>query len=309
MPLAVEQFDLTSYDLVISSSHATALGAITGPDTVHVSYIYSPMRFAWDLQPLYLEAFGYGRGVRGAAARGVFHYLRLWDRSASNGVDRFIADSHFVARRIAKAYRRDAMVLHPPVDTQRFMPGTGRGGYFLTGSRMNPFKRIDVVVDAFRSLPDERLVVVGEGPHLKRVAELAGNNVELVGHLSDRELTERMQEATAFIHAAKEDFGIVMAEALACGTPVIAFGEGGATELVRDIGQSAPTGVLFDRQTPDSVADAVREFRAQQDRIDRSVCRSSVLHLGRERFREQFRDMVEFEWKRFHDTSARVTPP
>jgi len=173
MPTAIEQFDLREYDLVLSSTHATALGVITSPDALHVAYSYSPIRFAWDLQPLYLEAFRY-RGVRATAARATFHYLRMWDRSASNGVDHFVANSAFVARRIRKTYRREAAVIYPPVDTDRFVPGGPRDNVFLAGSRMNPFKRFDILVEAFRELPDERLVLVGDGPDFKRLKQQAG---------------------------------------------------------------------------------------------------------------------------------------
>jgi O-antigen biosynthesis alpha-1,3-mannosyltransferase len=219
MPIAVEQFDLSDYDIVLSSSHAAALGAITGPDQLHIAYLHSPLRFVWDLQPMYLDLFGFTNGLKGMLARLTFHYLRVWDRSASHGVDRFLANSRFVARRIEKTYRRPSTVVYPPVDTRRFALTREKEDYFLAGSRLNPFKRLDLVVEAFKSLPDQRLVVVGEGPHLETVRGLAASNVEFVGQLSDEQFTARLARAKAFVHAAKEDFGIAMAEALASAAP------------------------------------------------------------------------------------------
>ncbi|MBJ7332648.1 MAG: glycosyltransferase, partial [Solirubrobacteraceae bacterium] len=300
MPLAIEQLDLGGYDLILSSSHAVALGVLTAPEQLHVSYMHSPMRFAWDLQGLYLDAFGFRAGVKTLAARLVFHYLRLWDRGAHSGVDRFVANSAFVASRIRKVYRRESTVLAPPVDVGRFALQPDKGETFLAGSRMNPFKRIDLVVDAFtRLLADQRLVVVGDGPDLEKIRALAGPNVELVGHVPDAELTRRMQEAAAFVHAATEDFGIAMAEAQACGTPVIAFDRGGAREIVAGLDGPAPTGVLFGAQTAEGVAEGVRGFLAARERINPAICREGVMHLAPERFREAYRAVVEEAWAEF----------
>ena len=214
MPLAVEQFDLGRYDVVVSSSHAVALGARTGPEQVHISYVHSPMRFAWDLQGLYLDAFAYRRGPRSVAARLAFHYLRMWDRGAGTSVDDFVANSEFVAGRIRKIYGRPSTVIHPPVDVEHFTPGGSKGGYFLAGGRMNPFKRIDAIVSAFSTqLRDQRLVVIGDGPDLAKIEALAGPNVELVGRVSRDRLRDLLRGAEAFVHAATEDFGIAMAEA------------------------------------------------------------------------------------------------
>jgi glycosyltransferase involved in cell wall biosynthesis len=300
MPLAVEQFDLRSYDLVLSSSHAVALGAITGPDQLHVSFLHSPMRFAWDLQPLYLESFGFASGPKSLAARLLLHYLRNWDRGAANGVDRMLTCSDFAARRIAKVHRRSAAVVHPPVDVERFTLSESRDSYFLTGSRMNPFKRIDVVVEAFRALPDQRLLVLGDGPDLPKIRRLAGANVELLGHVSDAEVRRRMQGASAFVHAATEDFGIAMGEAQACGTPVIALGAGGACEIVRDAAHNpAPTGVLFDGQSPAGVRRGVERFLQQRERFDPRACRENALRFSEQRFREKLLEQVEIARRDF----------
>jgi glycosyltransferase involved in cell wall biosynthesis len=299
MPLAIEQFDLAKYDLVISSSHAVALGVIGHPDQLHVSYVHSPMRFAWDLQSSYLEQFGFKSGLRSAVARVFFHYLRIWDRGAVNGVDTILTCSHFSARRVAKAYRRTGVAVYPPVDTERFVLAMARGDYFLAGSRMNPFKRIDLVVRAFTGLPNEKLVVIGDGPDYARLKGLAPSNVEFAGHLTDAEVVVMMQGARAFVHAAKEDFGIAMAEAQACGTPVIAFAEGGAGEIIRNLGGSAsPTGVLFDEQTVESVRDGIRRFITEGSKIDPWACHENAQRFGAERFRQEIVEQVRISQTR-----------
>jgi glycosyltransferase involved in cell wall biosynthesis len=291
MPLAIEQFDLAGYDLIVSSSHAVALGVISAPGQVHVSYLHSPMRFAWDLQPLYLESFGMS-GARALAARLVFHYLRMWDRGAANGVDRLLTCSAFAGRRAQKVYRRETHVVHPPVDVERFALSRSPRSYFLAGSRMNPFKRIDLIVQAFRSFPGERLIVIGDGPDLAKVRRLAGPNVEFAGHLSDSGVVEAMGGARAFIHAATEDFGIAMAEAQATGTPVIALGEGGAVEILSSGETAPPTGVLFGEQSVAGVCAGMREFLAREGEFSPEACRAQVLDLAPERFRAQLQDEV-----------------
>ena len=223
MPIAIEQLDLTGYDLVISSSHAVAKGVIVAPDALHISYVYSPMRYAWDLQFEYLRSENAGGGLKGLLMRWLLHRLRMWDFRSSAGVDHFLADSHFVARRIAKAYRRPADVLYPPVDTDFFVPGGARDDYYIAVSRLVGYKRTDLLVEAFRELPDRRLVVVGDGPEYARLKARAGPNVELCGYLSAEGLRDRLQRARAFLFVAVEDFGIAPVEAMACGTPVIAL--------------------------------------------------------------------------------------
>lgn len=235
MPLAVEQFDLSGFDLVISSSHAVAKGVLTGPDQLHVSYVHSPMRYAWDLQHQYLRESRMERGVLSWLARWQLHRLRIWDQRTANGVDHMIANSAFIARRIHKIYRREATVIHPPVDVDLFTPGAPgerTGDFYLTASRVVPHKRMDLIVDAFAQLPERRLVVIGEGPALKRIRRQAPANVQFLGYQPADILRNHMRRARAFIFAAEEDFGIIPVEAQACGTPVIAFGKGGVRETV-----------------------------------------------------------------------------
>ncbi|MGH7508222.1 MAG: glycosyltransferase family 4 protein [bacterium] len=293
MPLAIEQFDLSGYDLVVSSSYAVAKGVLTGPDQLHLCMCYSPMRYAWDLQHQYLRESGLDRGFRGALARQVLHRARNWDIRTGNGVDGFIAISHFVARRIRKVYRRDSAVIYPPVDVETFTPGPApREPFYLTASRLVPYKRVDLVVDAFAALPERRLVVIGNGPEGTRIRRRAGDNVCFLGHQPQQILREHMQRARAFIFAAEEDFGIVPLEAQACGTPVIAYGRGGALETIRGLDQNSPTGVFFDEQAPESVRQAISLFELQETRLSAAACRNNACRFAPERFRREFEQYV-----------------
>ena len=226
MPLAVEQFDLSSYDLVISSNHAVAKGVITGPDQMHISYVYTPVRYAWDLQHQYLRESGLEKGLKAWIARLSLHYLRIWDSRTVHGVDTFLACSKYIARRIRKTYGRDSKVVYPPVDIARFMMRTDKENFYLTASRMVPYKRMPMIVEAFAAMPQRRLVVIGDGPELERVKALArdASNVTILGYQPTEVLADYMARARAFVFAAEEDFGITPVEAQACGTPVIAYG-------------------------------------------------------------------------------------
>jgi glycosyltransferase involved in cell wall biosynthesis len=297
MPLAIEQLDLTGYDLVISSSHAVAKGVIVAPDTLHVCSIYSPMRYAWDMQFTYLEAGGMQHGLKGALARVLLHRLRNWDHRSAAGVDRFVADSRFVARRVLKSYRRHADVIYPPVDTEQFVVGADKGDYYLTVSRLWPYKRVDLIVQAFAALPDRKLVIIGTGPDFARLKRMATPNVELLGYQPEPVVREHMQRARAFLFAAIEDFGIVPVEAQACGTPVIALGRGGAAETVLDLdGTAPPTGVLFREQTPQALTEAVRRFEAEAHRFTAAACRRHAESFAAGRFRAEFGTYVESAW-------------
>lgn len=290
MPLAVEQFDLGAYDLVISSSHAVAKGVITGPDQVHVSYVHSPMRYAWDQQHQYLRQSRTDRGLKGAYARWLLSRLRIWDVRTANGVDAFIANSDYIARRIRKAYRREAEVIFPPVDTELFRPGGVRGEAFLVASRQVPYKRIDLIAAAFARMPDLALVISGAGPERERIREAASGaaNVTFLDACPPRDMVSRMQAARAFVFAGEEDFGIVMAEALACGTPVVALDRGGAREIV-----TPAAGVLFREQSVDGVIAGVRDFLAAEASFSADACRATAERFGLARFRRHFTAAVE----------------
>lgn len=293
MPLAIEQLDLSAYDLVISSSHAVAKGVLTGPDQVHVSYVHSPIRYAWDLQHQYLEQSNLTRGLRSAMARVVLHYIRTWDTRTSNSVDHFVANSQFIARRIRKVYHRESRVIFPPVDVQSFLVGEQKEDFYLTASRMVPYKKIDLIVEAFSRMPGKRLVVIGDGPEMKAIRAKAGPNVEILGYQPFAVLHDHMRRAKAFVFAAEEDFGIAPVEAQACGTPVIAFGKGGALETVRELGQPRPTGIFFREQSVPSLVAAVRDFEQNAHRFAALDCRANAERFSIATFRERFMGFVE----------------
>jgi glycosyltransferase involved in cell wall biosynthesis len=288
--MAVESFDLSAFDLVISSSFCVAKGVLTGPDQVHVSYVHSPMRYAWDLQHQYLREHRMEKGLRGLLTRKLLHDLRMWDCRTANGVDRFVSNSHFIARRIWKIYRRESAVIHPPVDTEFFQPAEGeREDYYLTASRLVPYKCTRLIVEAFAQLPSRRLVVIGEGPELARLRASAPANVEMLGYQPRGVVRQYMQHARAFVFAALEDFGIAPVEAQACGTPVIAYGRGGVAESVVE-GRS---GVFFPEQTAASLVNAIQQFERREGRFNAAEIRASALRFGAERFRQQFRACIE----------------
>jgi glycosyltransferase involved in cell wall biosynthesis len=292
LPLAIEQFDLSRYDLVISSSYAVAKGVLTGPDQIHLCMCYSPIRYAWDLQHQYLRETGLDRGLRSLLARYLLHRVRVWDLRTANGVDGFIAISRFIARRIWKTYRREATVIYPPVDVDYFVPGPRREEFYLTASRMVPYKRIDVIVEAFAEMPHRRLVVIGDGPEMRRLRARASSNVELLGYQPLPVLRDHLQRARAFVFAAEEDFGIAPLEAQACGTPVIGYNRGGLGETIRGLDTEAPTGVLFDRQTPEAIREAMERFERSAAAITSDACRANARRFDPERFRREFRQYV-----------------
>lgn len=288
MPMAAESLDVGGFDLVISLSHAVAKGVLTGPDQTHVSYVFSPMRYALDLRHSYLRETGNHRGARGILAHALLSRLRVWDAVSSMNVDAMATLSHFVERRIQKAYRRQARVIYPPVEIGSFPLGAKKGKDYVTVSRLVPYKRIDAIVDAFREIPDRRLFVIGDGPERSKIEAKAGPNVFFLGRLSERDIAEKLGEARAFVFAAEEDFGIAPLEAQACGTPVIAFGRGGAIETIRGIGQKDPTGLFFDSQDPIVIADAVRRFESLGPVFDPRICRQNAERFSAIRFREDF---------------------
>jgi glycosyltransferase involved in cell wall biosynthesis len=297
MPLAVEQLDVSQYDVVISSSHAVAKGVLTGPDQVHISYVHSPIRYAWDLQHQYLKESGLDHGVKGWIAKVLLHKMRMWDYRTANGVDHFIANSSFIARRIWKVYRREADVIYPPVDVTAFSLHEQKEDFYLTASRMVPYKKIDLIVEAFSQMPDKKLVVIGDGPDFSKIKAKAGSNIELLGYQPFEVLKDYMQRAKAFVFAAEEDFGITPVEAQACGTPVIAYGKGGALETVCGLDHESPTGVFYPYQTVSSLMEAVKEFETEAEAILPIQCRENALRFSPERFRQQFKDYVESKIK------------
>ncbi len=321
MPLALRSLDVSAYDIVISNSHAVAKGIRTHSRQLHVCYCLSPMRYAWDLKAQYLREAGLERGVKGALAGTMLAAMRRWDLANTPGVDAFATLSRYIAERIERAYGRPAVVIYPPVDTEFFTPGSRSGSgvrselftpaipsvrreegeredFYVTASRFVPYKRVDMIVTAFRSVADRKLVIIGDGPDAGKVRAAAGPNVELVGRLSREEVRSYLRRARAFVFAAEEDFGIAPVEAQACGTPVIAFGRGGVTETVRGLDSARPTGVFYAEQTAAALAEAVRRFESLSPEISGAACRENSLRFRAELFRENFRAFVEREYQK-----------
>ena len=286
---AIEDFDVTNHEVVLSSSAALAKGVLTSPEQTHIAYVHSPARYAWDLTHDYINGIsGLAGGLKRPFARSMMHKFRMWDMRTIPSVDHFIANSQFIRKRIWKVYRRDAQVIYPPVDTSAFTPGTKpREDAYLTVSRLVPYKRVQLIVEAFNQRPDLKLRVVGEGPEMAAIRASAGRNIEILGHLPFLRMRDLMRSAKAFVFAAKEDFGIVPLEAQACGTPVIALGHGGTAETVRPLGQDDPTGTWFHEQSVASLLAALDEFERNIDVFKPETCRAHALTFGAGRFRRE----------------------
>ncbi|PCJ95755.1 MAG: glycosyl transferase family 1 [Zetaproteobacteria bacterium] len=298
-PQAIESFDLSKYDLIISSSHAVAKGVITSAEQTHISYVHSPTRYAWDFMHQYLRESKLDKGLKGYLAQNLLHKFRIWDYRTANGVDVFIANSEYIGRRIWKVYRRESEVIYPPADIDSFEYRDTKDDFFLTASRMVPYKRIDLIAAAFAQLPDKKLKIIGDGPEMHKVKAIAENapNIEILGYQETSVLRDHMQRAKAFVFAAEEDFGIVPVEAQACGTPVIAFGAGGALETVIGYDQNPEkaTGLFFESQTAQSLMQAVQRFDEIGDRIKYKNCRINAEKFSPEAFQSQLKALVERE--------------
>lgn len=285
-PLAIEKFDLSSYDLVLSISHSCAKGVLTNHEQTHICYCFTPMRYAWDFYHEYMKDCLRGKPVRRFFAKCILHYLRIWDASSSKRVDEFIAISHFVARRIEKIYQRKSIVIYPPVDTDYFSFVEKKEDFYISVSRFVPYKKMETIARAFAHLPNKRLILIGDGPERKRIEKIATPNVTLLGWVSQETLRSHLQKAKAFIFAAKEDFGIAPVEAMSCGTPVIAYNQGGALETVVD----KKTGLFFSKQTPSSIAEAVERFSTMTFHL--KEVRQQAEKFSKERFKKEFSEAV-----------------
>lgn len=254
-PYAIEQFDLSEFDLIISSSSSVAKGVLTNSNQIHICYCHSPMRYAWDLYHNYLSESKFNILTK-IYAKYVLHKIRLWDVMSSNRVDYFIANSDYISKRIKKVYKRDSAVIYPPVDTEYFsFDENSFRDYYFTASRMVSYKRIDLIVETFAK-NGKKLIVAGDGPEINKIKSKSKANITFLGHVSKEELKKYLQSAKAFVFAAEEDFGILPVEAQACGTPVIAYGKGGVLETVID----NKTGILFEEQTVESLQNAINKF-------------------------------------------------
>ncbi len=298
MPLAVEQLDLSPYDIIISSCHAVSKGVVTSPDQLHIGYIHSPMRYAWDLQGTYLAGSGFG-ALKEMLARAILHYMRIWDFLAAQRPDKLLGNSGFIVRRVNKIYKRDATPLYPPVDTDAYFPGQTREDFYLAASRLVPYKRFDIILEAFRAMPEKQLTIIGDGPDAPLLMKDLPPNITWLGYQPNDTLRDYMQRCKAFIFAAKEDFGIMPIEAQACGAPVIAFGEGGCTETVIGLDADAPTGVFFPSQTADALREAIQVFESHQSYFNPLVSRKNSERFSNQRFQREIQEFVDNAWGEF----------
>ncbi len=253
-PFAIESFDLKNYDLVISSSYAVAKGVLTHPDQTHICYCHSPIRYAWDMYHTYIKEHKI-KGIKGVFIKYILHKIRIWDVISSNRVDYFIANSNFVKKRIQKIYRRDALVINPFVDTEKFKLFEKKEDFYLTASRLVPYKKTKLIVEAFNK-NGKKLVVIGDGEELFEIKKIAKKNIKVLGYQKDEVLISYMQRAKAFVYAALEDFGIVPIEAASCGTPVICYEKGGVLDSMIE----GKTGIFFKEQNIDSINEAIERF-------------------------------------------------
>ena len=301
LPLAIEQLDLTGHPLVLSSSHLVAKGVLSGPDQLHVSYVHTPVRYAWDQMHPYLERSALARGPLGPLVRLQLHHLRQWDVLSAQRVDVLVANSRFTARRIRRCWRRRAEVVHPPVAVERFRWREPRDSLYVSLCRLVPNKRVDVVVEAFNRtrLP---LVVIGDGPERRKLEAMAGPTVRFLGRIGDREASGWLERCRAYVYAGLEDFGIAPVEAMAAGAPVIAFGAGGVRDSVRCIleGSANPTGLLFPEQSATSLAAALEHFEASRlwRQLPAETQRQAAEHFAPERFKQRMGDLLERSWQR-----------
>jgi glycosyltransferase involved in cell wall biosynthesis len=301
LPLAIEQLDLGAYPLVLSSNHLVAKGVITGPEQLHISYVHTPVRYAWDQMHAYLASSALARSPLGPLIRWQLHRLRQWDQLSSARVDGLVANSRFTAARIWRCWRRSAAVIHPPVAVERFSWNQPRGDTYVSLCRLVPYKRVDLVVEAFNrtGLP---LVVIGDGPERTRLEALARPNVRILGRVTAEVAARWLETCRAYVYAGVEDFGIAPLEAMAAGAPVIAYGAGGLLDSVRCVraGASTPTGLLFHEQTPANLAAALERFDAAQlwRQLPPEGQRQWAERFAPARFRERLAALLERSWER-----------
>ncbi|MCW7552204.1 glycosyltransferase [Endozoicomonas gorgoniicola] len=291
-PIAIKQHKLMKYDIVISSSHCVAKNVSISSGQLHICYCYTPARYAWDLESQYLSE----SGIHGIKKIFVEYYLkkfRLWDREGSKDVDYFVACSNYISERIRNAYDKNSYTIYPNVSVNDFQLFEDKHNYFVTCSRAVPYKKIDLIVSAFSNMPDKRLIVIGDGPDFTKLQTIKTPNITLMGHQPFNVLKDTIQKARAFVFAAEEDFGIAPVEAMACGTPVIAYGKGGLLETV----VNKKTGIFFYEQTADALSKAVLEFE-QTQLLPPAAIREHALQFSSERFRKEFSEFVAQCWSK-----------
>ncbi|WP_129595742.1 glycosyltransferase family 4 protein [Anaerophilus nitritogenes] len=289
MPIAVENFDLSEYDVILSSSTACAKGVITRSDTVHICYCNTPMRYAWDMYHDYVR--DKGTFVRGIISL-LMNYIRLWDRVSADRVDYFIANSNNVANRIQKHYKRESSVIYPPVDTDFYTPIDENEDYYLIVSRLVPYKKIDLAIEVFNDM-ELPLVIIGDGSELDKYKSIAKENIRFLGRLKDKEVRDYYRRCRAFIFPGEEDFGITPVEAQACGRPVIAYGKGGALETIID----KKTGVFFKDQSVQALKEAVMYLEDYADQFNKEIIRNHAFKFSTKRFEEEMVRLIDEKTK------------
>lgn len=287
-PKAVESFDLSQYDLIISSSWAVAKGVKKDKNQLHICYCHTPIRYVWDLYGEYTAKL---KQPKKLIVQKTLHYIRHWDIDTLDRVDYFIANSKFVQKRIKKTYGNDSVVIYPPVNIDKFTLHVKKKDFYLCASRLVPYKKTKLIVEAFNQMPEKKLVVIGQGEEYKVIKNIAPTNIEVLGYQEDDALLKYMQEAKAFVYAAIEDFGIVPIEAMACGTPVIALNDGGTSETI----QNDINGVHFEKQSVEDIINAIEEF--EKKHFDALTISKSVQKYSRERFKKEFKAFVESKLK------------
>lgn len=280
-PILIEQIDLSTYDILISSSHFVAKGILRKSNQIHICYCHTPPRYLWDLYFTYKNSLPLTLKLPFSIFA---HYLRMWDYYSSQRVDYFIANSKYVAKRIKKFYGKDATVIYPPVDVDKFKVISNKEDYFVTASRLVKYKNVDLIVKAFTKLRNKKLIVIGEGEEMKRLKKIATKNVEFLGFVADKELEYYLSHAKAFIYAAEEDFGLLPVEAQACGTPVIAYGKGGVLESVVE----NKTGIFYYKLTVDDIIQAINKFEKNADKFDPYTIRKNAERFSVEVFQRKF---------------------
>lgn len=295
-PLAIEQFDLSSFDVILSFSYAAAHGVLAVPGQRHISFKYTPLRQAWHQYQQFVNRRGSRFGFASWPERIILHYLRLWDLAAAQRVDQFAAVSNWVAGLIWQSYRRSAQVIYPPVSVQNFQPLEPRDNYYICVSRLARRKKLDLIVAAFTRL-GLPLVVIGEGPEAKRLKSMAGPNIRIAGWQPDEIVQQLLGRARAFVHVAEEEFGIAMVEAQAAGCPVIAYGKGGAAETVVD----GETGLLFQEQSIGSVMGTVEKFESGESKFEVSELRRNAERFNKQRFQQETMELVMGETSVFQN--------
>ncbi|AMR32344.1 glycosyl transferase [Mucilaginibacter sp. PAMC 26640] len=302
-PIAIEQFDLNEYDVILSSSFIVAKGILTNTEQLHICYMHNPIRPAWELYQQFLSQPGNNRGIKGMLTKLIFHYLRQWDVLSANRVDHFIANSYYTAKRIKKIYNRDAKVIYPPVNIDAFTLKEEKGDYYITASRLVYHKRIDLIVGAFKIKKNRKLIIVGDGPEFEKLKKIATPNIQLMGYQPLNALVGLLQNAKAFVFAAKEDFGVAPIEAMACGTPVLAFGKGGSLETV----VKERTGLFFNEQTAESIVNCVERFESSTHLFNPNDIRAHAIKFSVARFEKEYGDFTKNKIKEFFNGAETAT--